>query len=73
MMDVEVRKRKLHALLVLHGESSKDLAAALGITSATLWRKMNMKKGEFTESDIMKIYKRYQLTPEEVADIFFSK
>lgn len=54
----------------LYGETGYILAEALGISANTLSKKIN-NKAEFTQSEIDKIKKKYDLTPAEIDSIFF--
>lgn len=66
-------KRKLEAMMKLHGDTGTDLAKVLGIARSTFSLKLNEVNGsEFTKGEITKIKDRYDLTAKEVVDIFFS-
>lgn len=64
-------KEKLKALLAKHGQTQNDLAEILGISYQSVSIKLN-NKSEFTLAEVFKIVQVYQLTPEEVYDIFFT-
>ncbi len=64
-------KYKLKQVLERFGHTQNDLAELLGITYQSLSIKMNGHK-DFKQSEIFKIIHYYNLTPEEVMDIFFS-
>lgn len=64
-------KTKLRVVLERFGHTQNDLAELLGITYQSVSIKLNRKK-DFTQTEIFKIIHCYQLTPEEVMDIFFS-
>ena len=64
-------KEKIKKLLAKYGHTQNDLAELLGITYQSVSIKINGKK-DFFQSEIYKIMVCYQLTPEEVVDIFFS-
>lgn len=66
-MDVNLLKSKM----VLHGDGLIDLANALGITRNAMYCKMTQKY-EFKQSEIAIITKRYNLTNDEIKQIFFS-
>ncbi|MCH5205687.1 MAG: helix-turn-helix domain-containing protein [Oscillospiraceae bacterium] len=69
-----MNKNKLRAVLEEHGENQSVLAEALGISRVTLSRKINEKehtKG-FSQPEISTIMKRYNLTMEQVNEIFFA-
>lgn len=64
-------KNKLRGMILYKDDTLPELAKALEITQTTLSYKMNGKT-EFSRKDIMRIKNRYNLTPEEVDNIFFS-
>ena len=64
-------KEKLKAAMVTHGDSNKDLAASLGMTASnfsTIWN----GRQPFQRKHIIRIAVRYDLSPQEVWDVFFS-
>lgn len=64
-------KEKLKAAMVTHGDSNKDIAASLGMTASnfsTIWN----GRQPFQRKHIIRIAVRYDLSPQEVWDIFFS-
>lgn len=65
-------KHKLRAVLERFGQTQNDLAELLCITYQSVSIKLNGRK-DFTQSEIYKIIMFYQLTAEEVMDIFFNK
>lgn len=63
-------KEKLKAAMVTHGDSNKDLAASLGMTASnfsTIWN----GRQPFQRKHIVRIAIRYQLSPQDVWNIFF--
>ena len=65
---------KMKSIMVLHGDTSAVLAGAIGVSPQTFSAKINERNGaEFTQSEISKIRERYNLSPEEVDDIFFKE
>jgi len=64
-------KYKLKQVLERFGHTQNDLAELLGITYQSLSIKMNGHK-DFKQSEIFKIIHYYNLTADEVMDIFFS-
>lgn len=64
-------KQKIKAVLAKFGHTQNDLAEILGITYQSVSIKLNGHK-DFTQSEIFKIMVCYELTPEEVVDIFFN-
>ena len=58
----------------LHGDTNASLAKAIGISPQRLSAKINETGGaEFVQGEIEKIKDRYNLTPDEVNDIFFTQ
>lgn len=64
-------KYRLKAVLERFGQTQNDLAELLGITYQSVSIKLNGHK-DFTQTEIFKIMCFYELTPEEVVDIFFN-
>lgn len=54
-----------------NGDTHWKLATAMGIAESTLYRKLQGKDSEFTQSEIKSIAKRYNLSAEDVIKIFF--
>lgn len=63
--------KMLRAKMVLKGENQGVLADALEISRVTLCLKMNGKV-DFKQSEIEAIAERYELTADEIKEIFFS-
>ena len=64
-------KEKLKEAMLAHGDTNKDLAASLGMTASnfsTIWN----GRQPFQRKHIVRIAVRYNLSPQEVWDIFFS-
>jgi predicted transcriptional regulator len=61
----------LRSIMVLHGDTNKDLAKLLGKTEQSISNKINEKGTEFTQGEIAKIKGKYNLTAEQVEAIFF--
>ena len=62
---------KLRAKMALYGDTGGTLAKALDLSPQWLSRKINEKNAEFTQGEIQAIKDRYNLTAEEVDEIFF--
>ena len=58
--------------MVLHNDTNKELAAYLGISEQSVSGKMNENGTEFKQGEIAKIQRRYNLTAEQIKDIFFN-
>ena len=68
-----MNKNMLRSVMVLHDDTNITLAEYLGISDSTLSLKMNEVNGaEFTQGEIRKIIKRYNLTAEQTMMIFFN-
>lgn len=59
--------------MILHGDTNKSLAAFLDRSEQIVCKKINDNGSEFTQGEIAMIKTRYNLTPEQVTDIFFSE
>lgn len=68
-----MNKRKLNAVMQLHGESQQDLADYLEMSLSRLNAKINEYRGaQFRQNEIAAIQKHYDLSAEEVNEIFFA-
>jgi hypothetical protein len=68
-----MNKNMLVSKMKLHGDTQEDLAKWIGISVTRFNAKLNGTGGaEFTQSEILKIKERYNLTSEEVNAIFFA-
>lgn len=67
-----MNSKMLRSVMVLHGDTNSDLASCLGITEQSVSNKINEAGTEFKQGEIAKIKARYNLTPEQVDEIFFS-
>ncbi|HZK57048.1 MAG TPA: XRE family transcriptional regulator [Clostridia bacterium] len=63
----------LRAKMALFGDTGGVLSRALGISQQRFSAKINDKNAEFTQGEIQLIKDRYDLTAEEVDEIFFNK
>lgn len=67
-----MNKNALVSKMKLHGDRQEDLAKGIGISPQRFSAKVNGTGGaEFTQGEISKIKGRYNLTSEEVNEIFF--
>lgn len=62
----------LRSVMVMHGDTNKDLAELLGISEQSVSNKINERGTEFRQGEIAKIKEKYNLTAGQVEDIFFS-
>lgn len=68
-----MNKNMLVSKMKLHGDNVVDIAKAIGISPQRFSAKINETDGaEFTQGEIRRIKKRYNLTSEEVDAIFFN-
>ena len=67
-----MNKRLLKSKIALHGDTQVALAKDMGIHFSKLNLKMNEYTFRFNEEEIKFIKQRYNLTEEEVQDIFFN-
>lgn len=62
----------LRSIMVLHGDTNRDLASFLGITEQSVSSKINENGTEFKQGEIAKIKCKYNLSAEQVEAIFFN-
>ena len=67
-----INTQLLKSKMVLNNDDAKGISNAMNISTATYSAKLNNKK-EFKTSEIEIIIDRYNLTSEEVMNIFFTK
>lgn len=67
-----MNKELLRSIMVLHGDTNKDLAETLEITEQSVSAKINETGTEFKQSEIAKIVRKYNLSPEQTESIFFA-
>lgn len=68
-----MRKELLRSIMVLYGDTSKDLADYLGISEQSASNKINENGTEFKLREIRLIKRRYALTADQVDLIFFAE
>ena len=67
-----MNKIALKIIMMKNGDNGLTLSKYLDISRSTLSAKMSENnKSEFTQSEILKIKKRYNLTAYEIDEIFF--
>lgn len=66
-------KNYLESVMKRHGDTGSTLAVYLGMARSTFSMKINENGSEFTQKEIAKIKKKYQLSADEVNDIFFAE
>ena len=67
-----MNSKLLRSLMVLHGDTNASLAAYLGIPANSVSNKINENGTEFKQREISKIMRRYDLSAEQVREIFFA-
>ena len=68
-----MNKNLLESKIKLHGDTQGTLADELGLSTQRINAKINETNGaQFTQGEIQKIKERYNLTNDEVMDIFFN-
>lgn len=65
-----MNKNAFRSVMVLHGDTQKDVADALNISEQTVGDKVN-GYSDFKQSEIKILIQRYNLTPAQVDEIFF--
>ena len=68
-----MKKERLRSIMVLHGDTNKDLADYLDITEQSVSNKINENGTEFKQGEIALIKSRYGLTSDQVDSIFFAE
>ena len=68
-----MNKPLLKSIMALHGDSVPDLARYLKKSAQSVYNKMNESGTEFTQGEISKIAARYEMTAEQVMEVFFKK
>lgn len=67
-----MKKELLRSVMVLHGDTNKDLADYLGITEQSVSNKINENGTEFKLGEIRLIRIRYHLSSDQIDLIFFA-
>lgn len=73
-----MNKALLRSIMALHNDTTNDLADFLCLTPQSVSYKINEKimpsgkKAEFGQGEIRRIKERYNLTAEQVEEIFFN-
>ena len=64
---------KFKAAIVERGTSVEGLADAIGVSKATIYRKINAGGDDFTIGEVLSIAKALRLTTDEGQQIFFAR
>ena len=67
-----MKKELLRSIMVLHGDTNKDLADYLGISEQSVSNKINENGTEFKQGEIARIKTKYNLSSEQIDNIFFA-
>lgn len=67
-----MNKKLLRSIMVLHGDNNATLSEYLGISKQSFSAKINENKSEFKKEEIAKICEKYDLTAEQIKEIFFN-
>ena len=67
-----MNSKLLRSVMVLNNDTNKTLADFLGISETSVSNKINEVGTEFKQGEIALIKTRYNLSPEQIEDIFFS-
>lgn len=67
-----MNSKLLRSLMVLHGDTNASLAEYLGIAENSVSNKINENGTEFKQREISQIMRRYDLSAEQVREIFFA-
>ena len=68
----DMKKEQLRSIMVLHGDTNKDLADYLGISEQSVSNKINENGTEFKQGEIARIKTKYNLSSEQIDNIFFA-
>lgn len=66
-----MNKNHFKSIMVLHGDTQKSIADALTVSEQTIGDKIN-GISDFKQSEIKILIDRWNLTPAQVDEIFFS-
>lgn len=67
-----MNKELLRSVMVLNGDTNRDLAEFLEISEQSVSNKINENGTEFKQGEIAAIRQRYNLTADQVTNIFFA-
>lgn len=68
---IKLNNKLLRSVMILYGDTNRDLAKYLGISQQSVSSKINENGTEFRQGEIAKIKDRYSLSAEQVNNIFF--
>lgn len=67
-----MNKELLRSVMALNGDTNRDLADFLNISEQSVSNKINENGTEFKQGEMAAIILRYNLTADQVMDIFFA-
>ena len=68
-----MNKLKLESIMRLHGDTGTTLSKYLGMARSTFSAKINETNGaEFSQNEIAKMKKKYNLSAIEIEEFFFN-
>lgn len=67
-----MNKELLRSVMALNGDTNRDLANFLNISEQSVSNKINENGTEFKQGEIALIRRRYNLTADQVTNIFFA-
>ena len=65
-------KKLFKAFMVMYGDTNASLGEYLDLTEQTVCNKINENGTEFRQGEIAMIKERYNLTADQISDIFFN-
>ena len=68
---IKLNNKLLRSVMILYGDTNRDLAKYLGISQQSVSSKINENGTEFRQGEIAKIKDRYSLSAEQINNIFF--
>lgn len=70
---IKLNNKLLRSVMILYGDTNRDLAKYLGISQQSVSSKINENGTEFRQGEIAKIKDRYSLSAEQVNNIFLTQ
>ena len=67
-----MNSKLFRSIMVLNNDTNKTLADYLNISEQTVCNKINENGTEFKQGEIAMIIKRYNLSDQQIRDIFFN-
>ena len=67
-----MNSKLLRSIMLMHGDTNKTLSEYLGISETSLSNRINSRGTDFRQGEIVAIKNRYNLTADQVEEIFFA-